>query len=306
MRALAAVLFACTACANATSGGTRPDADPGPSCDEGTTRCDGLTIETCDDGAWVAGNDCQFACIAGACSGACEPGTMVACYTGPVTTRDVGICESGTATCAPDGTAGACAGQVLPAATEDCLTPEDDDCNGEANEGCCVAVANVVDDGGFEATGATAQTSGDAWTEGSTQFGTPLCSDAACSTTVGTGPRGGTYYAWFGGTTGVEVGSLTQTVTIPAGTANLSFYLEIPSCGTPTSDLFEVTLDDVVVFTTNATDPACDVVGYAQKIVDVSAYADGGSHVLSFRSETNSVEVTNFFVDDVTLSIACE
>ncbi|APR77107.1 Hypothetical protein A7982_02454 [Minicystis rosea] len=71
---------------------------------------------------------------------ACEPGTTRACYTGPASTKDVGLCKSGTETCAADGSGyGACEGEVLPAPAEDCSTPEDDDCNGtalDASAGC--------------------------------------------------------------------------------------------------------------------------------------------------------------------------
>jgi hypothetical protein len=65
----------------------------------------------------------------------CTPGSTQPCYSGPAGTKDVGICKSGTQTCAADGSGfGACTGEVLPAPAEDCATPEDDDCNGTANE----------------------------------------------------------------------------------------------------------------------------------------------------------------------------
>ena len=63
----------------------------------------------------------------------CTPGSTQACYTGPAVTKDVGLCKSGTQTCAADGSGfGACEGEVLPA-PEDCATPDDDDCDGVAN-----------------------------------------------------------------------------------------------------------------------------------------------------------------------------
>lgn len=72
----------------------------------------------------------------------CTPGTKEACYSGPASTADVGACESGQRVCAPDGTWGACEGEVVPAA-EDCSTPIDEDCDGaaedDADDGCaCV------------------------------------------------------------------------------------------------------------------------------------------------------------------------
>lgn len=65
----------------------------------------------------------------------CSPGAMDSCYDGPSGTQGKGVCKAGVKTCGPDGLSyGPCEGQVLPS-TETCLTPEDDDCNGQANEG---------------------------------------------------------------------------------------------------------------------------------------------------------------------------
>ena len=65
-----------------------------------------------------------------------------ACYTDPADTMGVGACKAGTKTCAADGSGfGPCIGEVVPTA-ETCATPEDDDCDGVADEegdGCvCV------------------------------------------------------------------------------------------------------------------------------------------------------------------------
>ncbi|KYF87475.1 hypothetical protein BE17_25855 [Sorangium cellulosum] len=64
----------------------------------------------------------------------CVPGEVVPCYSGPAGTEGVGRCAGGTARCRPDGTQlGPCVGEVLPA-PETCLTPIDDDCDGQVNE----------------------------------------------------------------------------------------------------------------------------------------------------------------------------
>lgn len=60
----------------------------------------------------------------------CEPGSSAPCYDGPAATKGVGTCEAGLMTCNDDGMSyGACDGQILPA-TDDCMTPEDEDCDG--------------------------------------------------------------------------------------------------------------------------------------------------------------------------------
>jgi hypothetical protein len=64
-------------------------------------------------------------------AGGCEPGTTRSCYTGPIDTEGVGICEAGLETCNQDGmTWGACEGDVTPG-VEDCATGLDEDCNDE-------------------------------------------------------------------------------------------------------------------------------------------------------------------------------
>jgi hypothetical protein len=67
------------------------------------------------------------------------------CYTGPPSTKGVGICRAGTQKCNKQGNpVGGCEGEVLPA-TETCAALGDEDCDGEANEeNCdCVPAAEV-------------------------------------------------------------------------------------------------------------------------------------------------------------------
>ncbi|MFP2905191.1 kelch repeat-containing protein [Pyxidicoccus sp. 3LFB2] len=67
----------------------------------------------------------------------CRKGETEMCaYTGAAGTEGVGPCHAGTRTCNAQGTGwDACQGEVLPLPAEDCTTPEDDDCDGLANEG---------------------------------------------------------------------------------------------------------------------------------------------------------------------------
>lgn len=69
---------------------------------------------------------------AGGSGGACTPGETRPCYDGPEGTEGKGICKAGVQTCFPDGSSWfSCSGAVKPAA-ENCATPEDEDCDGEA------------------------------------------------------------------------------------------------------------------------------------------------------------------------------
>jgi hypothetical protein len=162
----------------------------------------------------------------------------------------------------------------------------------------------TVADGGFEGGSPNSD-----WTESSTNFSSIIC-DTSCGL-LGSGAYSGTYWAWFGGSgSAVETGTLEQDVTIPGGMRYLNFYLEIPSNpdllntgylrllmdGT---NLFEVTHNDITTY---------DV--YRAVSIDVSAYADGGSHTLRFESQTsptgtNPIDTNrrlDFFVDDLCLS----
>jgi len=66
----------------------------------------------------------------------CEPGSTAPCYDADISTVGVGVCKKGTNTCAPDGQSyTSCVDQVVPS-TELCGTPDDEDCNGIANDHC--------------------------------------------------------------------------------------------------------------------------------------------------------------------------
>ena len=161
---------------------------------------------------------------------------------------------------------------------------------------------NILTDGSFEQ-GPT----GTAWTQASTSFGTPVCSAANCGFGSGTGPRTGTYWAWFGGLAGgVETGSVSQSFIFPSNDSiTLKFYLEIPLCDGP-QDILNVTVDGNSVFQVNGGSALCGAAGYTLQSVDLSSYADGNSHTITFNVNTVSANgtETNFFVDDISV-ISC-
>lgn len=157
--------------------------------------------------------------------------------------------------------------------------------------------ADVVQDGSFEAGSPSPF-----WNEFSTNFGTPLCTAVACGTGGGTGPLTGDWWAWFGGIAAYEVGDVSQSVTIPSGgPATLSFWIEQAACSGDPADYLDVMIDGTTLWSTYGNSPECDAVGYRQVTLDVSAFADGGAHLLEFNSEIQGTDVTNFFVDDVML-----
>lgn len=160
------------------------------------------------------------------------------------------------------------------------------------------------------------------WTEVSTNAGTPLCTVTNCGNGGGTGPRTGLWWFWGGGIAVPfpnfveESAWVEQTVTIPAGTATLDFYFQIPSCDDSTTaglDLFGIFVDSNQVYITDHQAEGlagkCGVAAYELRSVNLDAYADGGQHTIRFEvyqifDSFFSSQVTNFFVDDVALT-AC-
>jgi hypothetical protein len=81
---------------------------------------------------------------------ACVPDASEPCYSGPVETKNVGLCKEGTHVCLSDGTTfSECGGEVVPQA-ENCLTPADEACNGDVAADC-----PSLGDGWFNVYGAT-------------------------------------------------------------------------------------------------------------------------------------------------------
>ncbi len=188
-----------------------------------------------------------------------------------------------------------------------------DDGNGAGGDGCSASCqvesgfvctdpippspgGNLVADPGFE--GGTPNPS---WNEASTNFGTPLCDPVSCSFGGGTGPLSGSWWSFFGGVSGVlESGSVDQDLVIPVGADTLTFWLEIPAVNTTGS--VTASIDGNVLFTATQADAPTYAV-YDQVSLDISAFADGGVHNLSFESTTNpGAGPLNFMVDDIEIN----
>jgi len=158
---------------------------------------------------------------------------------------------------------------------------------------------NPVADPGFE--GGTPNA---AWDEASSNFGTPICDTGACGTGgSANGSNSGSFWVWFGGIGASEIGSVSQSVTFPNGSADLTFMLNLPVCDNSAADFMAVDIDGTEIFRILGDDATCGVDAYTMQTIDVSAFADGGSHSLTFSSEIfgNNGAGTNFFVDDVAI-----
>jgi hypothetical protein len=157
------------------------------------------------------------------------------------------------------------------------------------------AQTELINDGGFEIGIPNPQ-----WNEFSTNFGTPLCTAGMCGYGTGTGPHAGGIWAWFGGTSVVEIGSIDQTIVIPPwGVTTLSFWVENHVSSGSGNDYLQVQIDDVPVLTILEGNPAYYY--YSKVSLDISSYADGNAHKIEFYSVCYGTGITNFFVDDVSV-----
>lgn len=159
------------------------------------------------------------------------------------------------------------------------------------------AQTQVLADTSLEASGP----GGAPWGSTSTNFGTVLCDAAACGNCGGPCvPNAGSWYAWFGGTTSAEEGTITQTFNVPsAGFGNMKFFVKVPMKGTIADSLW-VLIDGQAKYG-EATD---DSIG-AYTLVQVNLGSiSSGSHTITIKGKKGATtDVCNVLVDDVALTV---
>jgi hypothetical protein len=155
---------------------------------------------------------------------------------------------------------------------------------------------NVIADSTFEA-----GTPWSNWTvQTSTNFSTSLCNRAVCGSQGGS-PYGGDNWAWFGGANVPETATLGQSVPIMAGgTATLTFAMQITAFHTPpNTDVLNVRVDGAIVqsYSEGGFEGA-----YSLRTCDLSAFADGGSHLILFEYVAPTTDTSTYLVDNVFLT----
>jgi hypothetical protein len=159
-------------------------------------------------------------------------------------------------------------------------------------------------DGGFEAaTGSPVNSP--SWAEADSRSLSPLCRTSTCDTGGGTtAPRTGSAWAWFGGIDGsASVGhtaSLAQSLTIPVGTLSLTYWFKNGTVSAPFDARLLVKVDGIIVKTTFEA-PVAET-AYTLQYADLSAFANGGTHTISFDYANGAQGLNNMVVDDVHLS----
>jgi hypothetical protein len=158
-------------------------------------------------------------------------------------------------------------------------------------------------DGGFEAATGTPANS-PSWVEADSLASSPLCRTGGCDTGGGvTAPRTGSAWAWFGGFAAAgHTGSLAQAMIIPVGTLSLTYWYKNGTVSAPFDAQLLVKVDGTIVKTTYEA-PAAET-AYSLQYADLSAFANGGSHTVSFNYANGAEGLNNMVVDDVHLSSA--
>lgn len=140
------------------------------------------------------------------------------------------------------------------------------------------------------------------WSSTSSTFGTSFCDAASCGTCGGPCvPNTGSWYAWFGGTGGAEIGTIAQTFNaVTSGVGILTYQLKVPMKGT-IGDTLSFQMDGVTVSKMITDD---SIGAYQPMVLNVGAVTSG-SHTLTIRFEKLAgASAVNVLVDDIQLQIS--
>ena len=158
--------------------------------------------------------------------------------------------------------------------------------------------AELLVDGGFEAaTGSPPVSPG--WTVDDSELDTPICTVEECTAApAGVEAHTGTGFVWFGGSdTAGHSSSISQVVTIPHGSAELRYWFanpEISEIGDAAR--FDITIDGKRLHTIVEGEHSGS---YDLFELDISEFADGGTHTLAFDYLNGDTGANSMVVDDI-------
>jgi hypothetical protein len=162
---------------------------------------------------------------------------------------------------------------------------------------------NVIQDGSFEATNPNTFVN-PFWGSTSVLFGTAWCNQS-CYQPPRNEARTGDWWAYFLGTAGADMTTISQTVDLTAGTsAMLSFWFQAAGCSGNDNSIFTVALGGTEIWRMTGTNTQlCGATDYTEIVLDVSDFA-GGTHELLFSAtKPITTESDNWYVDDVSLLV---
>ena len=123
--------------------------------------------------------------------------------------------------------------------------------------------------------------------------------------TDGAHEHAGVGYAWLDGYGSTHTDTLSQTLTLPAGSsASLSFWLQVTSSETTTSVQYDKLTVQVIssgVTTTLATYSNLNKGAYVQRVLNMNAFV-GKTVTIKFTGTEDYSLATSFFIDDTSLT----
>lgn len=143
----------------------------------------------------------------------------------------------------------------------------------------------------------------DAWTEARVEPDSllPICSEVFCSFISINISTDGIFYALFGASADPSTTSISQELTIPTSASDLTFDLLVAICDSADDNLV-VDIDGTEVY---RWDCPAETEDYTAQSADISAFADDGTHTLTFTGATVATNGgnTNIFVDNISIAI---
>lgn len=111
-------------------------------------------------------------------------------------------------------------------------------------------------------------------------------------------PHSGNWAAWLGGDDN-EIAHISQPITIPSGSPALRYWYWINSADICGYDYAWVRINSTSIRTFDLCEDD-NTAGWVEDTIDLSSYA-GQSVTLEFRVETDFIDSSNYFVDDVSI-----
>lgn len=162
--------------------------------------------------------------------------------------------------------------------------------------------AEAVVDGSFEAGAAT----NPHWSWTSSRGFSPICVSGACDTGTGlAGPRTGSHWVLFGDETVAVEQSVSQVISLPKGSATLSFWVWIGRGSGNGDDVAWVAMDGAKLW--ELKEDATGFGAYKRVELGIHGYADGGAHTLTFayrgKADPSPLhpDITSISLDDVSI-----
>jgi hypothetical protein len=180
---------------------------------------------------------------------------------------------------------------------------------GAAQTSLALASSSILD-GSFETTNPSTFNNPN-WTEGSSNFGSPLCTMAACGSSNPIGPTDGSWFAWFGGiVNGIngnlpEISFIEQEVQFPNPPERLvlSFNLRLPtSCA---DGFIDVLVDGIQVHRIDDSSGLCGVDQTHFVTTDLVGFSDGNLRMIRIQG-TQTSSTDPFFsaaIDEIGLEV---